>query len=96
MSRLAATLPLLLSLLVLPNAQAAEPGTPGYHVLKKIEIGGDGGWDYLNLDSVTRRLYIARSNRVMVVDVDQGKLVGEVPETKGVPLEQIQRQLGIE
>ena len=60
MSRLAATLPLLLSLFVLPHTQAAEPGAPGYHLLKKIEIGGDGGWDYLTLDSVTRRLYIAR------------------------------------
>ncbi len=84
MSRLTATLPMLFGLFLLPLAQAAETDGPGYHLLKKIEIGGDGGWDYLNLDSVTRRLYIARSNRVMVVDVDQGKLIGEVPETKGV------------
>ena len=84
MIRLAAALPLLLSLLVFPHAQAAEPDAPGYHVLKKIEIGGDGGWDYLNLDSVTRRLYIARSNRVMVVDVDKEKLIAEIPNTPGV------------
>jgi DNA-binding beta-propeller fold protein YncE len=36
------------------------------------------------MDAAKRRLYIARGNRVMVVDVDQGKLVGEVANTPGV------------
>src|SRR5437868_5911794 len=63
---------------------AAEPGDPGYKVVKKIEIGGDGGWDYLTVDAESRRLYIARSNRVQVVDIDKGKLIGEVSPTPGV------------
>jgi DNA-binding beta-propeller fold protein YncE len=63
---------------------AAEPGDPGYKVIKKIEIGGDGGWDYLTMDADSRRLYIARADRVQVVDVDKGKLIGEVAKTPGV------------
>jgi YVTN family beta-propeller protein len=65
------------------SAQAQSKG-PGYHVVKKIAIGGDGSWDYLNFDPASRRLYIARATRVMVVDVDKDKLVGEVANTPGV------------
>jgi len=60
------------------------PAETGYHLLKKIPLGGEGGWDYLTLDPVARRLYISRATWVMVLDADQGKLVGEVADTPGV------------
>ncbi len=63
------------------NAFAAEPG---YHVMKKIHLGGEGGWDYVTVDSVARRLYVSRSTHVMVVDIDTDKLVGDIPDTPGV------------
>jgi len=47
-------------------------------------LGGDGGWDYLSLDSSARRLYISRSTHVIVIDVDSGKPVGDIPDTPGV------------
>src|SRR5215469_15487931 len=56
----------------------------GYHVVKKVTLGGDGGWDYLTMDSAARRLYISRGTRVMVWDVDAGTVVGEIPNTSGV------------
>jgi DNA-binding beta-propeller fold protein YncE len=62
----------------------AEPADSGYRVLKKIPVGGEGGWDYLSMDPTARRLYIAHSNRITVVDVDQGKVVGEVANTPGI------------
>ena len=49
-----------------------------YKLGTAIKLGGDGGWDYLNVDSDARRLYIARGTKYMVVDLDAGKLVGEV------------------
>jgi YVTN family beta-propeller protein len=55
-----------------------------YHVVKKIVLGGEGGWDYLTLDSSARRLYISRATRVMVLDADTGAVVGEIPDTPGV------------
>src|SRR5205809_8136516 len=61
-----------------------DPAAPGYHLLKKIEVGGEGGWDYLSIDSAGRRLYVSRSTRVMVFDADTGKSVGEIPDTPGV------------
>jgi DNA-binding beta-propeller fold protein YncE len=75
---------LFAALLLVSTPLIAQAAAPGYHILKKIPIGGDGGWDYLTMDSVGRRLYVARSNRVMVIDVDAGTLVGEIPNTPGV------------
>jgi len=69
------------------NASASAPlpaGPSGYHLIKTIKAGGDGFWDYLAFDSPTRRLFISRGTRVMVLDVDSGKVVGEIPDTPGV------------
>jgi DNA-binding beta-propeller fold protein YncE len=42
------------------------------------KLGGDGSWDYMAVDPVSHLLYIARLNRIMVVDVHTGKLVSEI------------------
>jgi YVTN family beta-propeller protein len=60
------------------------PGPSGYHLLKKIPLGGEGFWDYIIFDSPTRRLFISRGTKVVVLDVDSGKTVGEIPNTDGV------------
>ena len=77
-----------IGLLVLFNdataQQKADSKTAGYLLLKKIETGGEGGWDYLFVDSNTRRLYISRSTHVMVLDTDTGASVGDIPGTNGV------------
>jgi hypothetical protein len=62
-------------------AQAQTPS--GYKVSRRITLGGEGGWDYLTFDGEAHRLYIARATRVMVVDVESGKVVGEIPDTAG-------------
>src|SRR6266404_798715 len=59
-------------------------GPSGYHVAKKIVLGGEGGWDYLTVDSKARRVYISRGTHVMVVDADTGAVVGDIPNTNGV------------
>ena len=63
-------------------AHAGRPG--GYHVSRRWKIGGEGGWDLLTVDSRAHRLYFGRGDRMQVVDVDSGKLVGEVPGTPGI------------
>ena len=73
-----------LALAALLLAAAFASSAPGYHVVKSYKLGGEGGWDYLNLDSAARRLYIARATRVMVIDTDSGALVGEITDTPGV------------
>ncbi len=72
---------LFCSLFVCTLSYAADPG---YHVIKKLQLGGDGGWDYLTVDSAARRLYISRSTHVMVVDIDTDKVIGDIAGTPGV------------
>jgi hypothetical protein len=71
----------VVTLLLIALAQAA--GT-GYHVAKTYKLGGEGSWDYLTLDSASRRLYISRATHVMVIDADSGKSVGDIADTPGV------------
>jgi YVTN family beta-propeller protein len=64
-------------------ASAIAPAS-GYHLLKKVPLGGEGGWDYLAFDSATRRLFISRATKVVVLNVDTGTVSGEIPNTDGV------------
>jgi DNA-binding beta-propeller fold protein YncE len=65
-------------------AAAAIAADPGYRVLRKLPLGGDGFWDYLTVDGANRRLYISRGTHVMVLDLDTEKLAGDIPDTPGV------------
>ena len=63
---------------------AAAFGAEGFKLLNKIKIGGTGGWDYVTLDPVNRRLYVSHGAIVEVVDPDAGKVVGQITELHGV------------
>lgn len=47
-------------------------------------MGGEGGWDYLRVDPDTHRIYISRGTHMMVVDENTGKVIGDLPDTKGI------------
>jgi len=49
-----------------------------YHVAHSFKLGGGGGWDYLALDTARHRLFIAHQDRIVVVDPDSGKVLGEI------------------
>src|SRR6476646_9555884 len=63
---------------------AVYAAATGYHIIGTIEIGGEGGWDYLTVDSAARRLYVSHATHVAVVDLDSNKVVGDIPDTPGV------------
>lgn len=65
-------------------ARAAGPPAAGFHLLQEIAIPGEGGWDYLAVDAAARRLYVTHSSRVVVVDVDSSKILGEIADLQGV------------
>lgn len=60
-------------------AQSSGP----YRITHEYLLGGSGSWDYVVPDPPSHRLYIARQNRLMVVDEDSGKLLGEVQGVHG-------------
>jgi DNA-binding beta-propeller fold protein YncE len=72
------TSPMLCLALIAGVVVYAAPQAGGYHVIKRMPVGGDGGWDYLFIDSDTHRLYIARGSHFQVVDVTTGKVTGDI------------------
>ena len=55
-----------------------------YQLVKDIQIGGEGGWDYLNVDSAAKRLYVSHGTKVVVIDMAKNEIVGEIADTPGV------------
>src|SRR5947207_11651646 len=60
------------------------PFQAGYKVETRYPVPGDGGFDYVTIDSAARRLYLSHGTQVDVVDPDSGKVVGTIPDTPGV------------
>ena len=58
--------------------------SPGYHLVKKIAVGGEGGWDYITFDAQSHRLFASHGTKVVVISTDSDKVVGEIPKTEGV------------
>ena len=56
----------------------------GFKVINKVKVGGTGGWDYVTLDPVNRRVYASHAGNVEVVDIDAGKAVGQITQLHGV------------
>ena len=65
------------------RSAALADDTGPYKLLKSVTVGGDGGWDYLNVDADNRKIYISRGNRFDVFDADTLNKVGEIPDTNG-------------
>ncbi len=55
-----------------------------YRVMGRYPVPGDGGFDYVTLDSSARRLYLSHATQVDVLDADTGKVVGTIPDTPGI------------
>jgi hypothetical protein len=83
MKRNALVLSAVLPVLMAADLRAQTPSALPAKV-HKIAIGGEGGWDYLTADAAAKRLYVSRGNRVVVVDTDSEKAVGELTDTPGV------------
>jgi DNA-binding beta-propeller fold protein YncE len=69
--------------LVLTLAASVFAQSSTYKVTHTYTLGGEGSWDYVVPDPPHHRVFIARQDRVMVVDEDNGTLLGEVTGIKG-------------
>ncbi|MDE3155196.1 MAG: YncE family protein [Acidobacteriota bacterium] len=52
--------------------------------MRTIPIPGDGFWDYMAFDPVSRHLFVSHATHVVVVDPASGRIVGDIPDTPGV------------
>ena len=51
--------------------------------VEKFDIKGDGGTDYVTVESATGRVFVSRGTHMMVVDGATGKVLGDIPNTAG-------------
>jgi YVTN family beta-propeller protein len=65
-----------------------------YQFLQNIQVGGEGGWDYLSIDPESQRLYLSHGTKVVVIDLKKNSLLGEVKNTPGVHGIAIASELG--
>lgn len=67
-----------LSAVVMLFALHLRASEPMFKLQDTWILGGNGSWDYMAVDPSTHILYIARLNRIMLVDLQSGKLVTEI------------------
>jgi len=70
-------------LIAISTVVGADP-VSGYTLVKTVPVPGDGGWDYLTVDTAGRRVYVSHATRVDVLDADTGELKGQVDDTPGI------------
>ena len=59
-------------------------GADSYKFVKEIPINGAGGWDYLSIDAKARRLYVTHADEIVIVDLNNETVAGEIAGTTGV------------
>jgi DNA-binding beta-propeller fold protein YncE len=72
------------ALIAVSAAVAIWQGSTTYKLETRYPVPGDGGFDYVTIDSDARRLYLSHGTQVDVVDADNGKLIGTIADTPGV------------
>jgi YVTN family beta-propeller protein len=72
------------ALIAVSFALALLQGGTTYKLETRYPVPGNGGFDYVTIDSTARRLYLSHGTQVDVVDADTGKLIGTIPDTPGV------------
>ena len=74
---------LVLTVAIVPTHRAyGAPKDPSYHLLKTLTLGGEGGWDYFDVEPGTGHVFIPRGSHILVVD-SEGKQVADIPGVKG-------------
>jgi DNA-binding beta-propeller fold protein YncE len=71
-----ATLLLAAAVLALPLRTGAQQ-----FKTQKFDIGGEGFFDYLSVDTATNRVFVSRGTHIQVVDAATGKVVGDITDT---------------
>jgi DNA-binding beta-propeller fold protein YncE len=51
-----------------------------YAVKETLQVGGEGGFDFITVDPDAKLLYLPRASHTQVVDAGSGKIVGDVPD----------------
>jgi DNA-binding beta-propeller fold protein YncE len=73
-----------ISLLIMVATPTRSQSKEVYVPEKKIQVPGDGGYDYLSIDEVNNRLYVSHGTTVNVIDLNTEQVVGTISGMQGV------------
>ena len=73
----------LATVFLVSSAALAASQAPAFKV-EKFDIKGDGGTDYVAVESATGRVFVSRSTHMMVVEGATGKVLFDIQNTPGV------------
>lgn len=65
--------------LVLSGFLCCAAAQTNWKVEKTFQLGGEGRWDYVTVDSSHHRLFVTRSTHTMAIDTETGKILGDIP-----------------
>jgi YVTN family beta-propeller protein len=85
---------LLILVLCIIGLHLGKAATP-YQPVTEIPIGGEGGWDILEVESSAHRVYLSHATKVVVVDLEKNAVSGEVADTPGVHAFVVAPELGL-
>lgn len=71
------------SFLFIPAAHADTATAPGYRLTKSVPLGAPDRWDYVIYDRDGKRVYVAHSDRLAVIDGQSGRVLGNVEGVRG-------------
>jgi DNA-binding beta-propeller fold protein YncE len=73
---------LVASLAASLHSLKAASNTADYKLVQKLTLGGEGGWDYFDVDPSTGQVFIPRGEHIMVLD-SNGKQVADIGGVHG-------------
>jgi DNA-binding beta-propeller fold protein YncE len=75
---------LLMNCIVLIVCSLSLSAQSNYKIDRKINLPGEGFWDYITVDEVNGRIFQSHNSMAQVVDIKTGQVVGTIPDTKGI------------
>ncbi len=70
-------------LLNIPSRTTAQ-AVGNFELYKKISIPGNGGYDYMTIDTTNNRLYVSHGTNVTIIDLKSDQIVGTIDQMTGV------------
>ena len=70
----------ILAILFIAVVSLAQAQQLNWRVSKTLHIGGEGGWDYVTVSPQTKRLFVTRSSHTQIIDIDNGKVLADIPD----------------
>jgi DNA-binding beta-propeller fold protein YncE len=67
------------ALFLLIGITSVSVAQSNWKVRQTFHIGGEGGWDYVTVDAPNHRLFVTRTTHTQAIDVESGKVIGDIP-----------------